>query len=66
MYSGSLLVCARMEVEHIEQRLNVELRKDPRRVQNRVRMLRIIRRCLERIPGHVVLRPANKNVSVEQ
>jgi hypothetical protein len=49
------LVRARQEVEHIEERLDVELRKESWGTQNRVRRLRVVRWCLIRIARHVVL-----------
>jgi hypothetical protein len=55
-----LLVRAWQEVEHIEERLDVELRKEPRGTQDRVRRLRVVRRCLVRIARHVVLRSIAK------
>lgn len=44
-----------MEVEHIEQCLDIELREDSRSVQDRVWCLRIIWRRLNWIPGHIIL-----------
>jgi len=51
-----LLICAWEVVEHIEQRLDIQLRKDPRRIEHRIRCLWVVRRCLDRITRHVVLR----------
>ena len=53
----SLLVCARVVVEHVEECLDVKLREDPRRVQQRMRHLRVVRGCLDRVSRYVVLRP---------
>ena len=62
-YSGSrdiLLVRARVVVEHVEERLDVQLREDARCAKQRVWHLRVVRRCLYGIPGYVVLRPRVK------
>lgn len=52
-----LLICSRMEVEHIKQRFDVQLCKNPRCIQDKIWCLRVVWRCLERISRYVVLGP---------
>ena len=52
-----LLIRARVVVEHVEECLDVKLREDPRRVQQRMRHLRVVRGSLDRVSRYVVLRP---------
>ncbi len=56
----SLLIRARVVVEHVEERLDVQLREDARGAEQRVRHLRVVRWCLDGVPRHVVLRPITK------
>lgn len=51
-----LLVRARVEVEYVKQRLDIKLREDTGCAENRIRLLGVIRRRLEWVSGHVVLR----------
>ena len=61
-----LLIRARVVVEHVEERLNVELREDAGCVQQRMGHLRVIRRCLNGIPRNVVLRPTWRRWRIDQ
>lgn len=52
-----LLVGAGVVVEHVEERLDVELREDARRVQQVMGHLRVVRWRLDRVPRHIILGP---------
>ena len=50
-----LLVCPRAEVEHVEQRVDVEGGEDTWRAERRNRLLRVVARRVERAARHIVL-----------
>lgn len=55
--SDLLLICTRVEIEHVKEGLDIELGEDTRCIEQRKRLLGVIRWCLEWVPRHVVLRP---------
>ena len=55
--SDLLLICTRVEIEHVEEGLDIELGEDTRSIEQRKRLLGVIRRRLEWVPRHVVFRP---------
>ncbi len=54
-----LLIRARVVVEHVAQRLDIQLREDSRRVKQRVWHLGVVRWRLDGVPGYVVLGPSD-------
>lgn len=53
--SEILLICPGMIIEDVKQCLDIQLGKDPGCVQDRMRMLRVVRWGLERVARDIVL-----------
>jgi hypothetical protein len=53
----ALLICVRLIVEHVEERLDIKLLKNAWCRKQWQWCLRVVARCLVRIPGHVIPRP---------